>query len=124
MQSPRAWLSEGVAHFMGTLWIEKTRGRDQALGTLEATRQALALAEPESPGQAIGQPLAEAISPVYYRTKATYVFWMLRSIVGDPRSPPLSVPTTPALMSASAMASPPRPAPFRNSLSRPETAAT
>jgi len=84
MQSPRAWLSEGVAHFMGTLWIEKTRGRDQALGTLEASRQALALAEPESPGQAIGQPLAEAISPVYYRTKATYVFWMLRSIVGDP----------------------------------------
>ncbi len=84
MQSPRAWLSEGVAHFMGTLWIEKTRGRDQALGTLEAARPALALAEPESPGLAIGQPLAEAISPVYYRTKATYVFWMLRSIVGDP----------------------------------------
>ncbi|MGA2538738.1 MAG: hypothetical protein ABSF53_22210, partial [Terracidiphilus sp.] len=36
MQSPRAWLSEGVAHFMGTLWIEKQRGRDQALETLEA----------------------------------------------------------------------------------------
>src|SRR5208282_4145349 len=24
------------------------------------------------------------ISPVYYRTKATYVFWMLRDVVGDP----------------------------------------
>ena len=32
MQSPRAWLSEGVAHFMGTLWVEKQHGRDQALG--------------------------------------------------------------------------------------------
>ena len=84
MQSPRAWLSEGVAHFMGTLWIEKQRGRDQALGTLEAARPALALAEPESPGQGIGQPLAEAISPVYYRTKATYVLWMLRQVSGDP----------------------------------------
>jgi len=84
MQSPRAWLSEGVAHFMGTLWIEKQRGRDQALGTLEAARPALALAEPESPGQGPGQPLDQAISPVYYRTKATYVFWMLRGIVGDP----------------------------------------
>jgi aminopeptidase N len=84
MQSPRAWLSEGVAHFMGTLWIEKQRGRDQALGTLEAARPALALAEPESPGQSLGQPLAEAISPVYYRTKAAYVFWMLRSVAGDP----------------------------------------
>jgi hypothetical protein len=83
LDSPRAWLSEGVAQFMGTLWTEKTRGRDQALGTLEAARPALALAEPESPGQSLGQPLAQAISPVYYRTKATYVFWMLREIAGD-----------------------------------------
>ena len=83
MESPRAWLSEGVAHFMGTLWIEKQRGRDQALGTLEASRAALALAEPDSPGQSVGQPLAEAISPVYYRTKATYVFWMLHALCGD-----------------------------------------
>jgi hypothetical protein len=82
IQSPRAWLSEGVAHFMGTLWIEKQRGRDQALGTLEASRAALALAEPESPGQSVGQPLAAAISPVYYRTKATYVLWMLRDVAG------------------------------------------
>ena len=83
VDSPRAWLSEGVAHFMGTLWTEKTRGRDQAIGTLEAARPSLALAEPESPGQSLGQPLAQAISPVYYRTKATYVFWMLREIAGD-----------------------------------------
>ncbi|HXR38990.1 MAG TPA: hypothetical protein VN776_07855 [Terracidiphilus sp.] len=83
MESPRAWLSEGVAHFMGTLWIEKQRGREQALGTLETSRSALALAEPESPGQSVGQPLAHAISPVYYRTKATYVFWMLREVAGD-----------------------------------------
>src|SRR5208283_3134678 len=31
-----------------------------------------------------GQPLAQAIAPVYYRTKATYVFWMLRDLAGDP----------------------------------------
>jgi hypothetical protein len=84
MQSPRAWLSEGVAHFMGTLWVEKQRGRDQALGTLEAARPALALGEPETPGQGAGQPLAQAISPVYYRTKAAYVLWMLRDVAGDP----------------------------------------
>jgi hypothetical protein len=83
VQSPRAWLSEGVAHFMGTLWVEKQRGRDQALGALEASRPALALAEPESPGQSSGQPLAQAISPVFYRTKATYVLWMLRNLAGD-----------------------------------------
>jgi hypothetical protein len=83
MQSPRAWLSEGVAHFMGTLWIEKKQGRDQALSALEAGRQALALAEPGSPGESAGRPLAKAISPVYYRNKAAYVLWMLGDIAGD-----------------------------------------
>jgi hypothetical protein len=42
------------------------------------------LIEPASPGESTGQPLAQSISPVYYRTKATYVFWMLRDLVGDP----------------------------------------
>jgi hypothetical protein len=83
MQSPRAWLSEGVAHFMGTLWVEKQRGREQALGALEASRAALAMAEPESPGHSPGQPLAIATSPVYYRAKAAYVLWMLRDVAGD-----------------------------------------
>ena len=81
--SPPAWLSEGVAHFMGTLWLEKQQGRKKALESLESGRTALALAEPASPGEGPGQPLAQAISPVYYRTKATYVFWMLRDLAGD-----------------------------------------
>jgi hypothetical protein len=84
MSSPRAWLSEGVAHFMGTLWLEKKLGRDKAIEALESGRSALALIEPPSPGESAGQPLAQAISPVYYRTKATYAFWMLRDLVGDP----------------------------------------
>ena len=83
MQSPRAWLSEGVAHFMGTLWIEKQQGRDKALSALESGRPALAMAEPPSPGESVGQPLALAIAPIYFRTKATYVLWMLRDVVGD-----------------------------------------
>jgi len=80
---PPAWLDEGVAQFMSTLWVEKRSGRDQALGLLEADRTALALGEPESPGQSTGEPLAQASSPVYYRTKAAYVLWMLRDIAGD-----------------------------------------
>ena len=83
MQSPRAWLSEGVAHFMGTLWVERQRGRTRALEELEANRPALALTEPASPGISAGQPLALATNPIYYRTKATYVFWMLRDLAGD-----------------------------------------
>ena len=83
VMSPRAWLSEGVAHFMGTLWIEKQQGREQALAALDNARGALAIAEPESPGESEGQPLIACISPVYYRTKAAYVFWMLRDLVSD-----------------------------------------
>jgi hypothetical protein len=80
---PPAWLDEGVAAFMGSLWVERRHGREAALGTLEADRAALALAEPESPGKGAGQPLATAISPVYYRTKAAYFLWMLRAMAGD-----------------------------------------
>jgi len=83
-QPPPAWLNEGVAQFISTLWMEKQQGRDAALRSLEADRAALALVEPASPGQSPGQPLASATSPVYYRTKAAYVLWMLRDLAGDP----------------------------------------
>ncbi len=83
LQSPRAWVDEGIATFMGTLWVEKRHGRDQALGVLESDRPALALAEPSSPGESAGQPLGLATAPIYYRIKAAYVFWMLRDLIGD-----------------------------------------
>jgi len=83
MESPRAWISEGVAHFMGTLWIEHESGRQKALEALAADRAALSLVEPLSPGESSGQPLGQAIAPIYYREKATYIFWMLRDLVGD-----------------------------------------
>ncbi len=78
-----AWLNEGLATFMETLWVEHRQGRDTALGVLEADRPALALVEPSSPGSSAGQPLDKAIAPIFYRTKAAYVFWMLRDLVGD-----------------------------------------
>ncbi len=79
----QAWLSEGIPYFMGTLWTEQQYGRTKALEMLEDSRSALALAEPETPGQSPGQPLSSASTPVYYRTKAAYVFWMLHDIAGD-----------------------------------------
>ncbi|HZB87138.1 MAG TPA: hypothetical protein VE291_00620 [Terracidiphilus sp.] len=78
-----AWLSEGQATFVESLWVEKQQGRDRALGMLEADRAALALAEPSSPGESAGTPLAQAIAPIYYRTKAAYVLWMFRDTAGD-----------------------------------------
>jgi hypothetical protein len=81
--SPRAWLNEGVASFVGTLWLDSTQGHTAAIENLNAGRSALALAEPGTPGQGPGEDLLHAMSPVYYRTKASYVLWMLRSLVGD-----------------------------------------
>ncbi|MGC2163323.1 MAG: hypothetical protein WA634_15555 [Silvibacterium sp.] len=82
-QSPREWLNEGVPSFLETLWIEHTGTRDLALEKLEGQRSALALAEPATPGDSPGQDLLHASSPIYYRTKSTYVLWMLRSLVGE-----------------------------------------
>jgi hypothetical protein len=82
-QPAPAWLNEGLATFMESLWVEKHQGRDQALRMLEADRSALALAEPSSPGAGAGQPLTVAIEPIYYRTKAAYVLWMLRDLTSD-----------------------------------------
>ena len=81
--SPRAWLNEGVANFLSTLWIEAADGRTAALESLNDGRTALALAEPASPADGPGQDLLHADSAVYYRAKATYVLWMLRSVAGD-----------------------------------------
>lgn len=83
VDSPQAWLSEGLADFMGTLWIERQNGRAKALDALGSSRQALAILEPASPGASAGEPLPQAYMPVYYRTKAAYVLWMLRDQLGD-----------------------------------------
>jgi hypothetical protein len=83
--SPYAWLQEGVPSFMTSLWLEQNRGRDMAIQQLDNTRGALSLAEPGDGALASvdGQALLMARDPVYYRTKATYVFWMLRDLAGD-----------------------------------------
>jgi hypothetical protein len=82
-RSPRVWLNEGVAQLLGSLWVEQVEGRHTALEALGASESALTLAEPGTPEQANGQDLIHASDVVYYRTKATYVLWMLRELVGD-----------------------------------------
>jgi hypothetical protein len=81
--SPRPWLEEGVAAFMASLWTEHQDGRDAAITQMDNQRGALSLAEPADPDKDTGQPLVAAHDPIFYRTKALYVLWMLRGIVGD-----------------------------------------
>ncbi len=71
-----AWFHEGIRCISWArcaLWRSRSRATC-GLGSaesLEAGRSALALAEPSSPGESAGQPLAKgSCSPAYYRTKA------------------------------------------------------
>jgi hypothetical protein len=82
-QSPREWLNEGVANFLVTVWLEQSKGRTAALEYMESSRGALAIGEPASPGESAGEPLVTASDAIYYRSKATYVLWMLRDLAGD-----------------------------------------
>jgi hypothetical protein len=81
-RSPYPWLQEGVASFMGSLWLEQNQGKGAAIQQLDNARGALSLAEPGDADSA-SQALVAARDPVYYRTKATYVFWMLRDLAGE-----------------------------------------
>jgi hypothetical protein len=82
-QSPHAWLEEGVAQFMASVWTEHQDGREAAITQMDNMRGALSLAETGDPDRDAGQPLVAAHDPIFYRMKAAYVFWMLRGIVGD-----------------------------------------
>ena len=71
---------------MASLWTEQTRDRDAAaLAQLDEQRAALSLAEPGDGATDLGEPrsrdrpnLLNASDAIFYRSKATYVFWMLR----------------------------------------------
>jgi hypothetical protein len=99
VDSPRPWIREGLTGFAQALIRERQAGRRAALAYLGQFSSTLALAEAEShgslpsslpPGESstvqpgIGlQPLITTADEMFFRTKATYVWWMLRDMVGD-----------------------------------------
>jgi len=91
-QSPRLWMDEGLAHFAQALVREQQEGRKAALAYMDERLPPLQEAEeqflPAALGKASGppprgQPLAGATDEVFFRTKAMFVWWMLRDMVGD-----------------------------------------
>jgi hypothetical protein len=83
--SPRPWVSEGLAHFGEALYREQQGGREAALDLLGVHRAAFLDSEKDvaDPHQrAAGQPLVTTFDETYYRSKAAYVWWMLRDMVG------------------------------------------
>jgi aminopeptidase N len=85
--SPRPWIQEGVAHFTEAIYREqKQDGREAALDFLNLHRTTFVEAEKDvaaAPQKNPGQPLATTFDESYYRSKAAYVWWMLRDMIGE-----------------------------------------
>jgi hypothetical protein len=86
IQSPRPWVHEGLAHFAEAAYREKQGGREAALMLLGIHRAAFLENEKESASHPQGSTedaLATTFEESYYRSKAAYVWWMLRDMAGD-----------------------------------------
>jgi hypothetical protein len=86
--SPRPWVGEGLAHFMQALEREQLDGRKAALDYMGLHRAAFLTSEqPTAPGKlnepASSQPLIKTFDESHYRSKAMYVWWMLRDMAGE-----------------------------------------
>jgi hypothetical protein len=86
--SARPWIYEGLAHFVQALYREKESGRQAALDLMGLHRTAAAeaekaAAEKRSQNGGAAESLINTSMEEFYRSKATYVWWMLRDMIGD-----------------------------------------
>jgi hypothetical protein len=91
LPSPRPWVYEGLAHFGEAMYRQQQGGRQAALDLLglhraaflDSEKDASAALQKNAAEKNIGQPLGTTFDETYYRSKAAYVWWMLRDMVGD-----------------------------------------
>jgi len=89
--SARPWINEGLAHFAQALYLEQQSGRQSAFDYMASHRSSLSAAESEEQKQAApprsddaaASSLINTADEELYRSKAMYVWWMLRDMVGD-----------------------------------------
>jgi hypothetical protein len=83
----RPWIEEGLAHLAQALYLEHENGRQAALAYMGLHRSAFGEGDttttaPRSEDEA-NRALVNTTSEGLYRSKAMYVWWMLRDMVGD-----------------------------------------
>jgi hypothetical protein len=91
--SPHAWIQEGLERLLQVISVEGRSGRSVALEYLDQYREPLAqaegLAHPKatttkaSENSAADNALLNTNDQLYLRGKGSFVFWMLRDMVGD-----------------------------------------
>ena len=83
----RPWIEEGLAHFAQALYLEREKGRAAALDYMGLHR--FALSEPNESTtiprseDEVKRSLVNTTNEELYRSKAMYVWWMLRDMVGE-----------------------------------------
>ncbi len=93
-RSPHAWIEEGVERFLQIVQLDGRYGRKTALEFLDQYRGPLAQAEdaahpksdgagkPASTASAADNTLLNTNDELYLRGKGSFVFWMLRDMLG------------------------------------------
>jgi len=84
--SARPWIYEGLAHFAQALYREQQEGRKAAITYMDVRLPALMEIEKQiaaSQQQVQAQSLVGTWEETFYRSKAMFVWWMLRDMVGD-----------------------------------------
>ncbi|HET9742026.1 MAG TPA: hypothetical protein VFQ00_04690 [Terriglobales bacterium] len=81
--SPRPWIYEGAAHFAQALMRERQDGRAAGIEYMSRRLSPLALVDSGAPEALKTNSLINTSNEVFYRTKAMYVWWMLREIAGE-----------------------------------------
>ena len=86
--SPRPWIYEGLAHFAQAIARERESGRQSALDFMGCIARPLAdaekaLAAEKSKNSGADEALVSTSIEELYRSKAMYVWWMLRDMIGD-----------------------------------------
>jgi len=91
--SPRPWIAEGLAHYAQAVDVEQRHGHAAALTYLSTHSSALAQSEidhsPTKPTTELGSnalaaqhSLINSADELYVGSKAMYVWWMLRDLLG------------------------------------------
>jgi hypothetical protein len=86
--SPRPWIYEGLAHFAQAAYLEQQSGRRAALDFMAQHRTALvdaerSLAAERGSSTSANESLIATSREEFYHSKAMYVWWMLRDMLGE-----------------------------------------
>ena len=86
--SSRQWIYEGLAHFAQAANVESKSGRQSALDFMNSHRAAIISAEKTALGRsdagvAASESLVNTYTEEFYRSKAMYVWWMIRDMIGE-----------------------------------------